>query len=286
MCRHCATTPAPRATACAPRSFEKGFDPLWAQIRAETQRDAASEPLLSSYLYACVLAHDSLDQARNRPPNKPQYRIPIYLYRLHIGARPTARPTPRALAATTQRAQALSFVLANRLADATLLATQLAEIFSSVLDGHPELRAACRADLAATRHRDPACRTYADCLLFYKARENTALPYARACVRTHAHARTHPFERACARTRPNARQAPPPGRPRACTLGRAFEHQKSNARARRRRRRRASTRCRRTASRTRSGSVTSACSRSRCRAASARRARPGAMRDCTGVYGV
>lgn len=27
---------------------------------------------------------------------------------------------------------------------------------------------AARADLAATRHRDPACRTYADCLLFFK----------------------------------------------------------------------------------------------------------------------
>lgn len=32
------------------------------------------------------------------------------------------------------------------------------------------IRMAARADLAATRHRDPACRTYADCLLFFKVK--------------------------------------------------------------------------------------------------------------------
>ena len=40
------------------------FDPLWAQIRAETQLDASSEPILSSYLYACVLSHDTFEQVR------------------------------------------------------------------------------------------------------------------------------------------------------------------------------------------------------------------------------
>lgn len=57
--------------------------------REEAQQDAASEPLLSSFLYASILGHDSFEKA-------------------------------------------LAFVLANRLANTTLLPTQLFEIFVEV----------------------------------------------------------------------------------------------------------------------------------------------------------
>ena len=65
-------------------------DPVWDIICTLAKKDAASEPLLSSYMYMSVLSHDTLEQA-------------------------------------------VSFVLANRLADSTLLPTQLMEIFNSVL---------------------------------------------------------------------------------------------------------------------------------------------------------
>ncbi len=68
--------------------------------------------------------------------------------------------------------QALSFVLANRLADSTLLPTQLMEIFNSVLfaddaDG-VYIRSALRADVRAIRDRDPACASYVHALLYLK----------------------------------------------------------------------------------------------------------------------
>ena len=56
----------------------------------EATVDAAAEPMLSSYLYASILSHETLEQS-------------------------------------------LSFVLANKLADSTLLPTQLMEIFNTVL---------------------------------------------------------------------------------------------------------------------------------------------------------
>ena len=134
-------TPERRSNA-TPRDY----DPMWAAIRAEAQADADAEPLLSSFLYASVLAHPSFDRA-------------------------------------------LSFVLANRLACAQLLATQLAEICNDVLESEEEarprdapinaemtlmsrvisqVRLAARCDLSATRARDPACRTHADALLYFK----------------------------------------------------------------------------------------------------------------------
>lgn len=57
--------------------------------REEAQKDAAMEPLLSSFLYASILAHNSFEQS-------------------------------------------LAFVLANRLSNATMLPTQLFEIFHQV----------------------------------------------------------------------------------------------------------------------------------------------------------
>ena len=65
-------------------------------------------------------------------------------------------------------ARALAFVLANRLADATLLATELMAVFESVLATHPAVQAAALADVVAVRERDPACASYCAALLYYK----------------------------------------------------------------------------------------------------------------------
>ncbi|KAG2489051.1 hypothetical protein HYH03_012487 [Edaphochlamys debaryana] len=100
-------------------------DLLWNAIRAEAQADAASEPLLSSFLYASILAHDSFELA-------------------------------------------LAFVLANRLANSTMLPTQLFEIFHGVLMDDPDVRCAALSDMAACRERDPACTSYSHALLYYK----------------------------------------------------------------------------------------------------------------------
>ena len=104
-------------------------DPVWDIICTLAKKDAASEPLLSSYMYMSVLSHDTLEQA-------------------------------------------VSFVLANRLADSTLLPTQLMEIFNSVLFADDDegvfVRSALRADIKAIRDRDPACASYVHALLYLK----------------------------------------------------------------------------------------------------------------------
>ena len=109
---------------------EGGDDYVWDAIRREASVDAADEPMLSSYLYASILSHETLEQS-------------------------------------------LSFVLANKLADSTLLPTQLMEIFNTVLlDDETEagrsIREAVRADVSAFRERDPACVGYAHALLNFK----------------------------------------------------------------------------------------------------------------------
>ena len=81
-------TVSPDGYEWGPDGVYKG-DPVWDIITLLAKKDAAAEPLLSSYMYMSVLSHDTLEQA-------------------------------------------LSFVLANRLADSTLLPTQLMEIFNSV----------------------------------------------------------------------------------------------------------------------------------------------------------
>ncbi|KAK2079628.1 hypothetical protein QBZ16_002023 [Prototheca wickerhamii] len=98
---------------------------LWQHVREEAARDAQEEPLLSSFLYASILAHDS---------------FPV----------------------------CLAFVLSARLADTTLLPTELFEVFSGTLASRPEIVAAALADLAAVRQRDPACRAYSQALLYFK----------------------------------------------------------------------------------------------------------------------
>lgn len=98
---------------------------IWESMMREAERDAKSEPLLSSFLYASILAHDSF-------------------------------------------ARAVAFVLANRLANATLLPTQLFEIFSEVLNSDSEALECALSDVAAVVERDPACSSYCSALLYFK----------------------------------------------------------------------------------------------------------------------
>ncbi|GAX74909.1 hypothetical protein CEUSTIGMA_g2355.t1 [Chlamydomonas eustigma] len=98
---------------------------IWESIREEAQRDASSEPLLSSFLYASILAHESFERA-------------------------------------------LAFVLANRLANPTMLPTQLFEIFHGILVSDDNVRCAALADLEACKDRDPACSFLCHALLYFK----------------------------------------------------------------------------------------------------------------------
>ncbi|KAG1671705.1 hypothetical protein FOA52_007497 [Chlamydomonas sp. UWO 241] len=98
---------------------------IWDGVRSGAQEDAASEPLLSSFLYASILAHDTFEQA-------------------------------------------LAFVLANRLSNATMLPTQLFEIFHSVLRDDGDVRCGALADLEAHSERDPSCCSVCHALLYFK----------------------------------------------------------------------------------------------------------------------
>uniref|UniRef100_A0A0E0CUS0 serine O-acetyltransferase n=1 Tax=Oryza meridionalis TaxID=40149 RepID=A0A0E0CUS0_9ORYZ len=64
--------------------------------------------------------------------------------------------------------RALSFVLANRLEDPTLLATQLIDIFNDVMMNNKDIRRSIRLDAQAFKDRDPACAQYSWALLYLK----------------------------------------------------------------------------------------------------------------------
>jgi len=64
--------------------------------------------------------------------------------------------------------RALAFVLANRLADATLLATELMAVFEGVMKEEPAIERAALADVVAVRERDPACTGFASAFLHFK----------------------------------------------------------------------------------------------------------------------
>jgi serine O-acetyltransferase len=78
--------------------------------RQEAAREAAGEPILSSFLYTSILAHDSFERS-------------------------------------------LAFVLSNRLSNATMIATQLFEIFLDVLADDDAVRMGAFADVEAYRER-------------------------------------------------------------------------------------------------------------------------------------
>ena len=64
--------------------------------------------------------------------------------------------------------RALSYHLANKLANANLQPISLMELFLTAFDGDAEIGKAMRADLRAVRERDPACRGYSMPLLYFK----------------------------------------------------------------------------------------------------------------------
>ncbi|KAK8653140.1 hypothetical protein V6N13_127153 [Hibiscus sabdariffa] len=102
-----------------------GHDPIWDAVREEAKLEAEKEPILSSFLYASILAHDCLEQA-------------------------------------------LAFVLANRLQNPALLATQLLDTFSHVLMHDRDIQRSIRLDVQAFMDRDPACLSYSSALLYLK----------------------------------------------------------------------------------------------------------------------
>ncbi|XWS29135.1 hypothetical protein CRYUN_Cryun24cG0002300 [Craigia yunnanensis] len=102
-----------------------GHDAIWDAMREEAKLEAEKEPILSSSLYASILAHDCLEQA-------------------------------------------LSFVLANRLQNPTLLATQLVDIFSDVMMHDRDIQQSIRLDVQAFIDRDPACLSFSSALLYLK----------------------------------------------------------------------------------------------------------------------
>ena len=63
---------------------------------------------------------------------------------------------------------ALSFILANKLASSTLLPISLMELILSAFSSDSRLGISTRADLQAIKDRDPACRNYCNPLLHFK----------------------------------------------------------------------------------------------------------------------
>lgn len=64
--------------------------------------------------------------------------------------------------------RALGFVLANRLQNPTLLATQLTDIFCDVLMHDRAIQHSIRLDVQAFKDRDPSCLSYCSALLYLK----------------------------------------------------------------------------------------------------------------------
>ncbi|KAL0733271.1 hypothetical protein Bca4012_009481 [Brassica carinata] len=108
-----------------PILLDSGYDPIWDAIREEAKLEAEKEPILSSFLYAGILAHECLEQA-------------------------------------------LGFVLANRLQNPTLLATQLLDIFNGVMMHDKGIQRSIRRDIQAFKDRDPSCLSYSSAILHLK----------------------------------------------------------------------------------------------------------------------
>ncbi|CAI7856702.1 unnamed protein product [Closterium sp. NIES-53] len=126
---------------------------------------AERELILRSFLYTSILAHSCFERSLgfvlshpspSTPPPPCAEREPILSSFLYAS-----------ILAHSCFERSLGFVLANRLQNVTLLATQLMDVFDSVLM-LPNIRAAIRADVQAVRDRDPSCRSYSNALLYYK----------------------------------------------------------------------------------------------------------------------
>ncbi len=63
---------------------------------------------------------------------------------------------------------ALSFILANKLASPVLQSISLMELICSAFENDPKICISIRADLMAIKERDPACKGYTNPLLYFK----------------------------------------------------------------------------------------------------------------------
>lgn len=131
-------------------------DVVWKAIRAEAERDASSEPLLSSFLYASILCHDNFERALAFVLSN-RYSSSCVRDERRSPARSCAQPLRHSLPSPCPR-----------LADVTLLATELFEMFYEVLRQDESVPEAARADVVAAVERDPACQGYSQCLLYSK----------------------------------------------------------------------------------------------------------------------
>ncbi|GFR50654.1 hypothetical protein Agub_g12903, partial [Astrephomene gubernaculifera] len=62
----------------------------------------------------------------------------------------------------------MSFLLANKLANPTMLGMQLMRLIQQAYDDDPGLMEAALADLQAVYDRDPACDKYSQAMLYFK----------------------------------------------------------------------------------------------------------------------
>lgn len=98
---------------------------LWTRLRAEAQQVIQNEPLLASYVYACILNHDSLQSA-------------------------------------------LSFILANKLADDVMPVVTVRELFDKAFAASPIMIEHAACDIKAVYDRDAAISAYLPVILNLK----------------------------------------------------------------------------------------------------------------------
>jgi serine O-acetyltransferase len=98
---------------------------FWLQLKAEAEQLVNKEPLLSSYVHTCILAHHNFETA-------------------------------------------LSFILANKLADDVMRALSVREMFEQSYLIHPEVVEAAIYDIQAVFKRDPAVHSFLTVLLNFK----------------------------------------------------------------------------------------------------------------------
>jgi len=100
-------------------------DLLWKQLEAEAKMLIQREPLLASYVYACVLNHGTLSSA-------------------------------------------LSFLLANKLANDVMSAIAIRELFDAAFRAEPDIVEKASYDIQAVYDRDAATNSYLPVILFLK----------------------------------------------------------------------------------------------------------------------
>jgi serine O-acetyltransferase len=164
-------------------------DELWLRVRAESKADAVSgrrrrwrssssgggeQQLQGPEDPVSLTLVDKPPAAPTSPPTPPLTTTPPSRP-IPVPQPPPqdAEPTLASFLYSTVLAhrtfeQALAFVLANKLASATLFSTQIKQIAEDVYAEEPGVIDAAMADLQAVVDRDPACDKYAQALLHFK----------------------------------------------------------------------------------------------------------------------